>query len=90
MQRCINVLKMADVHGKITLKPLIPLLGWKRLKSLNLDYKKRECSSKSDVGKVLLTNRSYHLATGSVSNHLHSAFIIKVFTIVMKITVACV
>ena len=26
-QRCINALIIADVHGKITLKPLIPPLG---------------------------------------------------------------
>ena len=50
MQRCINTLKMADVHGKITLQLLIPMLDWKHSKSL-LGLEKpfeSECSSDSD------------------------------------------
>ena len=34
----------------------------------------RECSSDSDVDKVSLMNKSYHLATGSVSSHPYTEF----------------
>ena len=34
----------------------------------------RECSSDSDVDKVSITNRSCHLADGSISGHLHKEF----------------
>ena len=89
MQHCINALEMADVQGNITLKQLILLLGWKHLKNLNLaagletvqEFEFRlekvweiECSSDSDVDEVSLTNRSCHLADGSVSSHLHKEF----------------
>ena len=47
------------------------------LKEFELGFKEvweRECSRDSDVDKVLLTNRSCHLTTGSVSNRLHKEF----------------
>ena len=47
------------------------------LKEFELGFKEvweRECSRDSDVDKVLLTNRSCHLATGSVSNRLYKEF----------------
>ena len=34
----------------------------------------RECSSDSDVDKVLLTNRSCHFAAGTASSRLHKEF----------------
>ena len=75
MQHFINVLKMADVHGKMILKPLI--YGLKMLEEFELGLEEvweSECSSDSDVDQVSLTNRSCHLATGSVSSHLHKEF----------------
>ena len=45
---------MTGVHGKITLKPLIPLLDWKCSEfELGLEEVwKRECSSDNDVDEI--------------------------------------
>ena len=74
MQCCINALKMVDIHGKITLKPLIPLETLKEFQIGIEEVWKRECSSDSDLHEVSLMNRSCHLANGSVNNHLHKEF----------------
>ena len=39
-----------------------------------LEVWERECSSNSDVDKVLFTNRSCHVAAGSFSSRLHKEF----------------
>ena len=77
MECCINALKMVDVHGKITLKPFILLLGWKCSKSFELGLEEvweREYRSNNDVDEASLMNRSCYLTAGSVSGCLHKEF----------------
>ena len=67
---------MADVHGKI-IKTINTTAGLEKPKEFELGLEEvweRECSSDSNVDKVSLTNRSCHLATGSVSSRLHKEF----------------
>ena len=65
---------MVDVHSKITLKLLIPPLGWKHSKLGLEEVWGRECNSNNDLDEVSLTNRNCHLAAGSVSSDLHKEF----------------
>ena len=69
---------MADVRiWWDCIKAITTTTGLEMLEGFELGLEEvweRECTSDSDVDKVSLTNRSCHLAPGSVSSCLHKEF----------------